>query len=152
VISSSLGAHGLVEDPANPDGFQCPDVAHQNDRAHLIPFMRPEAPELVSDSYQGLGFLVWDPAMAANPPGETVQQTLVQKFQIQVRSVREQGCGFEAPLEAAYRFLVDPAPYESLVRVPCSSGSTENACVAPQGVDQEVLLERANFLRPNSHL
>lgn len=147
VISSSLGEHGLGGD--NP---VCPDEPHKNDKAHLIPFVRPEAPDLIPSSYQGLGFLVWDSAQTAVPPGDSDQQTLVQKFQAQVSAVRESGCGFEAPLEAAYRFLIDPSPYESLVRVPCQEGALEANCVQPQGVDTEVLIERQNFLRPDSHL
>jgi hypothetical protein len=152
VISSSLGAHGLVTDPLNPDGYQCPDELHQNDRSYLIPLVRPEVPDLLANSYQGLGFLVWDPDQEASPPGDADQATLVQKFQAQVSAVRETGCGFEAQLEAAYRFLVDPAPHQSLSRVACSATNTDPNCVAPMGVDQEVLTERSNFLRPNSHL
>jgi hypothetical protein len=152
IISSSLGSHGLGVGPDNGDDFQCPDVLQQNDKGHLMPLVRPEAPELLTNSYQGLGFLVWDPSAKASPPGDADQAALVQKFQAQVAAVHEAGCGFEAPLEAAYRFLVDPAPYASLVRVSCVDGGTDTNCVAPEGVDTEVLTERANFLRADSHL
>lgn len=152
IISSSLGSHGLAAGEDSAEDVQCPDALHQNDRSYLIPFVRPEAANLIPESYQSLGFLVWDPAGKATPPGDSDQATLVQKFQAQVAAVRETGCGFEAPMEAAYRFLVDPAPHASLARVSCVAGGTDTNCVAPEGVDQEVLIERANFLRPDSHL
>lgn len=57
-------------------------------------------------------------------------------------AVGQTGCGFEAPLEAMYRFLADPDPPESVV--------VQNGQSAPQGTDTTVLSERAAFLRPDS--
>lgn len=155
VISSSLGNHGL-------GGAEiCPDQPHMNDQAHLISLMRAaEHPELLADSHNQLGFLAWAPddatAKRDTPEAQTafaaLQQDLVAKFSAQVAAVAERGCGFEAPLEAAYRFLVDPDPYLTLERVSCVPGGSDTNCVAPVGTDTELLNERGNFLRPDSHV
>lgn len=152
VISSSLGAHGLGPDE-DPDGIVCPNVEHQNDAAHLIGFKRSADPSLLSESWSGWGFLVWDPNQQhPTAVGDSVKDELVRKFQVQVAAVGEKGCGFEAPLEAAYRFLVEPAPYATLDRVPCSAEAADANCVQAAGVDQDLLNQRAAFLRPDSHL
>ena len=54
----------------------------------------------------------------------------------------EFGCGYEMPLEAMNRFLVDPVPYQSLLQT--------NDGQMPVGIDQVVLDQRAAFLRPDS--
>ena len=147
ILSSSLGPRGAIDDEI-PDG--CQDQPRGNDRAHLIPFMRDG---LLESTYQSQGFLVWDPDQAQSPPGTADLEELVTKFQEQVDAVGEDGCGFEAPLEAAYRFLVDTEPYETIERVACNSSEAamENPlCAAPVGTDQELLTQRANFLRPDS--
>lgn len=147
VISSSLGSHGL-----GADADICSDVPEQNDAAHLIGLKRTGSPEVLAESYGQLGFLAWNPDPATANGADTVQAELVRKFQAQVASVGESGCGFEAPLEAAYRFLVEPVPYETLQRVPCSEGAAENNCVSPSGVDAALLAQRQAFLRPDSHV
>lgn len=58
--------------------------------------------------------------------------------------VDELGCGYEMPLEATYRFLVDPEPYEALVE--------EDGLLVESGVDQAILEQRAAFVRPDSFL
>lgn len=62
-----------------------------------------------------------------------------------VKSVGEQGCGFEAPLEAAYRFLIDPNPPNEIV-----VGADGN--VQRLGTNETILAERSTFLRPGSAL
>jgi hypothetical protein len=155
VISSSLGNHGLGGNEI------CPDVPEQNDKGHLIPLMRnADHPELLTDSYNQLGFLAWAPddatAKRDTPDAQTafaaLEQDLVSKFSAEVASVAERGCGFEAPLESAYRFLVDPDPYDHLERTSCVAGGTDTNCVAMVGTDTELLNERGNFLRPDSHV
>jgi hypothetical protein len=155
VISSSLGNHGLGGNEI------CPDSPHQNDKGQMISLMRYDTnPELLADSHNQLGFLAWAPdevtAKRETPEAQAafaaMQDALVAKFSAQVAAVSERGCGFEAQLEAAYRFLVDPDPYASLERVPCSANDTENSCVSMVGTDTELLNQRANFLRPDSHI
>ncbi len=68
-------------------------------------------------------------------------------------SVEQDGCGYEQPLEAAYRFLSDPAPYATAA-VKCTFGVSGDACgnndILVGGVDTELLAQRAAFLRPDS--
>lgn len=144
LISSSLGPRGAQGDEI-PEG--CGDAPPGNDRAHLLGLMRPS---VTASTYQEMGFLVWDPQQKANPPGEADLQTLISNFEAQVDAVGERGCGFEAPLEAAYRFLIEPKPYEGIERVPCSEDSEQLLCAREVGIDQALLDQRAAFLRPDS--
>jgi len=131
IITSSLGGHG---------GNQCSPASlsfnpAQNDRAHLLPSVRSQLP-----SYQNLGFLWWDPGNTAG--GETDLSNLISQFGQQVVSSGENGCGFEASLEAWYRFLVDPAPPQDVV--------VNNNVAETSGIDDVVLQQRKDFLRPDS--
>ncbi len=130
IISSSLGAFG---------GFGC-DTATTNDAGHLLSRVSSGS----AQTYQGMGFLAWDPTMKLDPAGETDKAALQSSLTAMVEGVGQVGCGYEMPLEAAYRFLVDPAPYASLEH----DGSTgPNRRV---GLDQDLLDQRAAFLRPDS--
>lgn len=146
ILTSSLGPRGAVDDEIP---FGCKDEPRGNDKAHLLPFVREG---LLENSYNSQGFLVWDPDSKQNPPGESDISTLISKFQAQVDAIGEDGCGFEAPLEAAYRFLVDPEPYETVARVPCANAAADAPplCAELQGVDQALLSQRSAFLRPDS--
>ncbi len=127
IISSSLGG---------PKGTLCAEEAF-NDHAHLIPTVRPNVA-----SYAGLGFWAWDPKARSVPPGEADLSRLVGDFSQGVASVGETGCGFEAPLEAWYRFLIDPEPYQTL--------EVQAGKILKQGIDAELLAQRKAFLRPDS--
>lgn len=63
-------------------------------------------------------------------------------------NVGEEGCGFEAPLEATYRFLVDPEPP---LGVSVRSGEAGDETTA-EGTHTELLAERADFLAPHSFI
>ncbi len=135
VISSSLGGHGSdMCSPLNPDY----DPA-QNEQAQLL--TRGAGGGIVP-TYAGLGFLVWDPDQVAVPPGDSDRLGFQNKLLEIVNGVGDKGCGYEAPLEAAYRFLVDPEPFEIMT---VSGGSA-----IASGIDQVVLDGRAGFLRPDS--
>lgn len=140
IVTSTLGAHG-ADSPV--DG--CTET--QSDLAHLVGTL-PRGK--VTPSYQDLGFLAWDPGQRASPPGAADLQQISSSFVDMIDTVGESGCGFEAPLEAMYRFLMDPAPPASLQRVPCNSSDPAENCVRPQGVDQTLLQQRAAFLRKDS--
>jgi hypothetical protein len=127
VLSSSLGAHG---------GQTCSDP-EDDDHAHLIGTMRPDL-----SSWNESGYLKWDPEGASNPPGTSDASALAQDLRDMVLAAGDTGCGFEAPLESLYRFLVDPAP-------PLTVTAVEGLNVIA-GVDQVVLDQRAAFLRPDS--
>jgi len=121
VISSSLGGFGaaICLDPGDAD------------KSRLIPKVRVGAPDP-----SGLGFLQW-----SGGDGDAVAE-LSAAFEGQVDAVGDVGCGFEAPLEAWYRFLVDPSPPADVELVLNVATST--------GVDQAILQQRSDFLRPDS--
>src|SRR6185295_8581720 len=76
------------------------------------------------------------------PPGDADAQHLGEQFGALVQAAGEQGCGYEASLEAWYRFLIDPEPPLKVV--------VEGDASVVQAVDQDVLAQRAAFLRPDS--
>lgn len=134
IITSSLGSVS-----GKYDCGQSVD-ANPNDRAWLLPLARPSAG---LDSWNQSGFLAWDPLGTKNqPPGTREASSLTSAFQNQVRAVGERGCGFEATLESWYRFLVAADP-------PAKVTTTDGNTVA-EGVDTELLKQRAAFLRPDS--
>ena len=135
VITSSLGAHGA----ANPIGG-CGGGPPANDRALLLPKVRPTLPLA---SYANTGFLAWDPDQKLVPPGDEDAAHLGQQFSDMVKAAGEEGCGYEASLESWYRFLVDPEP-------PLSLSLDANGRTVPGPVDDELLAQRAAFLRPDS--
>ncbi len=146
IVTSSLGGHGA--DSCGPAGAVFNST--QNDAGRLV--ARADVGGTPVPTYQDLGFLAWDPDQALAPPGEADRTRLVSDFAQMVRGTGENGCGFEAPLEAMYRFLIQPDPYERIDRVPCFDGDTSNGCAARAGTDSVILQQRADFLRPDSAL
>lgn len=138
VVSSSLGGIENACDDAE---------VGLDDRAHLL--ARSADGGLV-ETHQGLGFLAWDPDqlyggeadLDVDGPADDDTTAILPSLRSMILGVGQLGCGYERPLEATYRFLVDPEPYEDLVLV----GST----ATPQGVDEALLAQRAAFLRPDS--
>jgi len=132
IISSSLGGQGSTACADEPD----PTMAHLSTAG---------ANEQTVPTYEGQGFLAWDPAAKLSPHGQTELDTaggLVPTLADMVQGVGQDGCGYEAQLESWYRFLIDPEPYLSL--------EVEGNALVPRGVDQTVLDQRADFLRPDS--
>ncbi len=151
VISTSIGGHGADSCPdVDNDSKECqpkPNTTN-NDKGHLISRLDPctlnSAP-----TYAGKGFLVWDPELTLNPPGESVLDDsmghgLLPTVRDMVRGVGQIGCGYESQLESIYRFLVDPNPYETI--------TVDNYKAIPNGTDEVLLAQRAAFLRPDSLL
>jgi len=167
VVSSSLGS---------PGGGACGDT-NKNDRAHLLNRTTAADPETdgppVSNASPG-NFLAWLPPVNANDgkpepvvPRETDRAQLAKDFQDLVMGATDHGCGFEAQLESAYRFLIQPDPYADVENVPDGSSvpiqpdgsapqpappADEDAGSAPKlvGVDKTILQQRKDFLRPDS--
>ncbi len=138
LITTSLGGHGAdVCSPQSP-GFQ----PTQNDAAHLIARTADGAGSV--PTYQGQGFLAWDPGAVDVPPGESKAPSLTASFVEMVKGAGEQGCGYESQLESVYRFLVDPDPYAQI--------SVVGGKAVAQGTDATVLQGRKDFLRPDSAL
>lgn len=129
VITSSLGAHGAA-------GGIC-SAAESDDHARLLPSVRTGL-----TSYNNSGFLAWDPQQLQKPPGESNAARFGQEFSDMVTKAGEIGCGYEASLEAWYRFLVDPEPPLSV--------TVENKQSVAKDIDTELLAQRAAFLRPDS--
>jgi hypothetical protein len=135
VISSSLGGHGgVLCSPALGEESYDPT---QDDRGELIALLRG-----IETTYNNLGFLKWDPGAEYNPPGTGDQNQLVTEFTTLVTATGEQGCGYEASLEAWYRFLIDPQPPETV--------TSDGAYSYVQGLNTVVLDQRSWFLRPDS--
>lgn len=133
VISSSLGGFGSesCKTAANPTN---------DDRGHLIGTLRTGV-----TTYQGQGFLAWDPGAKQTPPGTADVKAFTDDLTALVTATGESGCGYEASLEAWYRFLVEPDPPRGL------AVNAEGRLV-PDGpeVDEELLAQRRAFLRPDS--
>jgi hypothetical protein len=136
VITTSLGDHG--------SGDICGAASATldntyDDRASLLPFSRAGLA-----SWNESGFLKWDPMGAASPPGESDAAALTAALRAMIESAGDRGCGYEAPLEAMYRFLIDPEP-------PLTVGNSASLTTI-SGIDQSILDQRAAFLRPDSAL
>ena len=145
IISSSIGGHGADACPAMENNTCAAGTNYSNnDKGHLL--SRKDACGGAGDvpTYQNKGFLAWDPKQKLMPPGEATIQGLADSLKDMVVGVGQIGCGYEATLEAWYRFLVDPDPYESI--------SVIDNKATPAGTDMTLLAQRADFLRPNSLL
>ncbi|MBW2522704.1 MAG: hypothetical protein JRI23_00950, partial [Deltaproteobacteria bacterium] len=133
VISTSIGDHG---------GDVCPTLpppSANDDQARLI--ARSPGGGSVA-TYDDLGFLAWDPDGELTPPGETSAQALTDDLRTMVLGAGQQGCGYEAPLESWYRFLIDPDPYLTI--------EEDAGRAVMSGTDSTILQQRRDFLRPDS--
>jgi hypothetical protein len=148
VISSSLGGHGADSCSPESPGYN----PQQQDMAHLLD--RGRTPGDDSDhrvpTWNDTGFLNWAPGAAGPPPGDGDLDVFAGKFADLVRGVGSDGCGFPAPLEAWYRFLVDPAPVLQWIPCPCFVGDDTEHCRCPDGIDSLVLQQRHDMIRQDS--
>jgi hypothetical protein len=150
IITSSLGSFGTSA---------CPSTgAHENDHGHLLP-RSGEVPagskavaaaplSWVVDAAHGTG--IYTGSGGAGPGTGTVSGDTTAV----VQSAGDDGCGYEAGLEAAYHFLADPNPYQTAA-AKCTAGSSGDSCsggITVSGTDTELLNERKAFLRPDSLL
>ncbi len=140
IISSSIGSHG---------SDQCVGVKHvsENDQAHLLVRSGIGPDDGPVSGLNGQSFLVWDPETddgSSDGTGAAETQAMISTLTEMVGGVGEVGCGYEAPFEAWYRFLVDPNPYESITVV--------DGVAQLEGTDQALLTDRSGFLRPDSML
>src|SRR5262249_28272097 len=76
--------------------------------------------------------------------GDSDLGEVAQKLQDLTVGVGVSGCGYESQLESIYRFLVDPAPPQSI--------EIQNGKGVLIGTDDVVLQQRADFVRPDSAL
>jgi hypothetical protein len=137
IVTSSLG--GLGSDSC--DGTFTPS---ENDHGRLVARAGIDEPRVEVPTYQGLGFLAWDPHATHDPPGETSRTALDSNLTAMIDGVGAVGCAFESSLESWYRFLVEPEPYADI--------ALEDNKAVPVGVDETLLAQRQAFLRPGSVL
>jgi len=148
IVSSSMGGGGGDGCPADSSNPLHPELLrHNDDQGHLV--NRTSDEDKPVKEAQPSNFLAWFPDVEANkgnpqPPVTAITdpQKLVTSFQSLVAGVGEFGCGFEGQLESWYRFLVQPDPYKELVN--------QNNVIVYSGVDDVVLKQRHDFLRPDS--
>jgi hypothetical protein len=140
IISSSLGSHGASDINGRdvcPDPDPSEPSAHRNDQSHLLT-------RTVTNGVEGTvslaaGFLGW---------AGSVDPSIVRPLESMVTGVGQRGCGYEAQLEAIYRFLSDPNPYATITISGKSSRSPGVSTLT--GTDMVVLAQRRDFLRPDS--
>jgi hypothetical protein len=160
IVTSSLGGHGGNACPVPAPGAACGPETNpsNNDAGHLIS-RKTECGGELYPTYQNKGFLAWDPDQKLMPAGEkdigsikidmsgnvtTDQAGIVPSLKDLVVGAGQIGCGYEASLEAWYRFLVDPEPYETI--------TVQGSKTVPAGLDKLLLQQRADFLRSSSLL
>ncbi len=138
-ISTSLGGHGgVLCSVALGDTFE----PSQDDRGELIAPLRG-VPTPVLPTGDPAGFLKWDPLGRADF-GTADLEELEAGVEKLVRATGETGCGYEAGLEAWYRFLIDPQPpVEVFIDGKFSTRGEVNT---------RLLEQRSWFLRPDSLL
>jgi hypothetical protein len=144
IVTSSLGGHGS-DSCSTAEAQSCngsPNPSN-NDAGHLIDRADPCNGTNIP-TYQNQGFLAWDPSQKLTPPGDADATDLTSKFRSMVLGVGQVGCGYESQLESWYRFLVDPSPYDTI--------TIQGGAATPSGIDQVLLQQRAEFLRPDSLL
>ncbi|HTA93110.1 MAG TPA: hypothetical protein VK745_26205 [Polyangiaceae bacterium] len=156
IVSSSLGAHGgsVCSAPSADDATATPPITeYLDDKGELVGAERPGVTTWNNNS----GFLAWDPSgLKNNPPGENNSATLNTDFANLVEATGEHGCGYEASLEAWYRFLIDPEPPASVTRVGNSTVRSSklvfnaDGSTTCMGCDTTLLAQRKAFLRPDS--
>lgn len=141
LVSSSLGGHGGDHCPDKIADAACGSVS-QNDHGELIARDNACSPTNNVPTYEGKGFLAWDPLQVLNPPGEKDLGTLGDTIADMVQGAGQRGCGYESQLESIYRFLVEKEPYKTI--------SVVNGKAEMSGIDTDLLAQRAAFLRPDS--
>jgi hypothetical protein len=145
LLSSSLGSRGA-------SSCQTSVAVSNDDHGHLLARSDASVGSTLAGqdipTYAKQGFLAWDPEQKLDPKGIAAigdingTPGIVPTLAEMVKGVGQIGCGYESQLESWYRFLVDPEPYKSI--------TIENKRSVLQGIDDELLAERKNFLRSDS--
>jgi len=138
VVTSSVGGHGA-------DSCLGDKVPSENDHGQLIKRTSTDGSTPDAATWADKGFLVWDPngqKPTHSPQGETDITKFANDVNAIVSGAGEVGCGFESSLEAWYRFAVEPDPYKTI--------TVENNQAVLKDTDQELLKQRADFIRPDS--
>ncbi len=147
IVTSSLGGLQNGCDTSKPNN----DKVGLNDRGRLVSRLDKNGTTF-AETYLDKGFLAWDPTQQKQGEADLDSDTgkdanstaLIPTLTDMVKGVSQFGCGYEATLEASYRFLNDPNPPANIV--------LEGSSAVPQGVDDVLLAQRRDFLRPDSLL
>ncbi len=150
IVTSSLGGVGAdVCSASDPNPLHPELLRHNDDQGRLINRQNAGKEEAPVPEAEPSNFLAWFPDVDANkgnpkPPVAAISdpQKLVTSFQSLVSGVGEFGCGFEAQLESWYRFLIQPDPYGEI--------QLGNGVTITSGIDDVILKQRHDFLRPDS--
>lgn len=149
IVSSAMGGFGSDSCPSaatNPTDATL--NSHNNDQGRLL--NRSGAKETPIANASPSNFLSWFPQVKRNeskkPSEGATPYTAVNDFNTAfsglITGVKEYGCGFESQLESWYHFLIQPDPYEEVIR--------EGNVAKLKGIDNVILKQRADFLRPDS--
>jgi hypothetical protein len=145
LVSSSLGTFGItgIAGCSETPSSTC-TTTPGDDHGHLV--TRSDSCDTMGDiaTYKSQGFLAWDPAQKLSPPGIADEATLQASLRELVVGDGQSGCGFESQDESWYRFLIDPTPYKKI--------TFQNDQASVSGIDQNLLDQRQQFLRPDSLL
>jgi hypothetical protein len=165
VVTSSLGGHGTsLCDPSkygphvDDHGHLLPRAGENGAQGYTVASVGGVPTKVACPSPVAATAIGWayDPSAGSERFVGAAQSADAQAASTcVVESVAEDGCGYEAQLESIFHFLVDPAPYLT-ADVACTKNPAGDECgqnkITPNGVDQEILTERAAFLRPDSLL
>ncbi|MBK7395199.1 MAG: hypothetical protein IPJ34_02565 [Myxococcales bacterium] len=164
VITSSLGSHGSSAcapsrtSKANDDrGHLLPRAGEGGGTGWVVgtPTATPTSAPCPDPVEASALRWVFDPARdpAAKFKGKDGSLALQTATSCVVQSAGQVGCGYEETWESLYHFLIDPAPYAK-AEVNCTFGIDGDACgnndIVVEGKDEELLAQRAAFLRPDS--
>jgi len=149
IVSSAMGGFGsdqCSETATNPTDATL--NAHNDDRGELINRSGPKEVEITQAKPSN--FLAWFPGVKRNESKKASEgatpYTEIGAFNTAfsglVGGVKEYGCGLEAQLESWYHFLIQPDPYLKVVR--------DGNKAVYDGINQTILQQRADFLRPDS--
>jgi hypothetical protein len=130
IWSICIGPDGEEEPPT---GGVCPDDFTSRGRSIL------GQAHVITSSLEGGGEVCIERTDGGVPVDRSGEEDPIE----QILRVGEAGCGFEAPLEAMYRFLIDPEPPATVTVTGEGSAKT----TAPDGVAEDLLATRAEFLK-----
>lgn len=147
IVSSSLGNFGARTGVCDTNN------GRSNDGGKLVAFNGRGATTVNALAEPNGNFLAWYPQSEDNEnktrhpdPASPIllDSELSTNFEAMVRGVGQNGCGLEAQLESMYRFLIQPDPWDA-IRLD-GNGQADLG----EGIDYDVLKQRADFLRPDS--
>jgi hypothetical protein len=142
VVTSSLGDFGGTSCDYAVDDKETNKGPAKDDKGWLLGALPRTGGTL------GNPYLSWTETDAQDFGAQIV--TKENAFRDFVTAAGETGCGFEMSLESWYRFLVDPEPPSSVDVVTSQDGKKVSTGRGP--IDNDILTQRANFLRPDSLL